>query len=116
MKKVLKILCTFLVVITIITFSLKLFSFNDNTNDTELREENKNSNYQSNIDYIHISFDDVSTSFNNLSNNNYSSLFDEQFFKELKSLHKEYGAKFSLYTYNSVLNNVPSAYLNDFKK
>ena len=58
---------------------------------------------------------DVSTCFNNLSTNSYESLFDEPFFKELKYLNDEYSAKFSLYTYNDVLANVPETYANEFE-
>lgn len=49
--------------------------------------------------YIHISFDDVSKSIKNLAQNDYSSVWDEPFFKELKSLHEKYKAKFSLYLF-----------------
>ena len=41
-------------------------------------------------------------------------MFDEPFFKKIKSLHDEYGAKFSLYTYNSVLKDVPNIYAEEF--
>lgn len=64
--------------------------------------------------YIHLSFDDVSLCFQNLSNAEYTSLFDEPFFARLKQLHDEYGARFSLYTYNSVLNAAPATYADEF--
>ena len=64
--------------------------------------------------YIHLSFDDVSLCFKNLSTGEYTCLFDEPFFARLKELHEEYGARFSLYTYNDVLNGVPNSFANQF--
>lgn len=64
--------------------------------------------------FMHLSFDDVSTCFGNLINNQYENLFDEPFFAWLKTLHETYGAKFSLYAYNSSLNNVSNKYAKDF--
>ena len=64
--------------------------------------------------YIHLSFDDVSLCFGNLKDGSYVSLFDEPFFARLKQLHDAYGARFSLYTYNSVLSTVPDIYANEF--
>ena len=64
---------------------------------------------------IHISFDDVVASITNLSTNTYESLFDEPFFGWLQDLHREYGAKFSLYVYNlSKLSAVPDTYKEEF--
>ena len=65
--------------------------------------------------FMHISFDDVSYSFANLSTKNYTSLYDEPFFAWLKSLHELYGAKFSLYVYDGALNNVPDTYASEFR-
>ena len=65
--------------------------------------------------FMHISFDDVEICLNNLKNNNYNSLFDEPFFNWLKDLHDDYGAVFSLYTYNNIINNVPNTYANEFQ-
>lgn len=66
--------------------------------------------------FMHLSFDDVEKCFNNLKNNSYASLFDEPFFKWLKGMHDTYGAKFSLYTYNATIANVPDTYKEDFLK
>lgn len=65
-------------------------------------------------DFMHISFDDVSTSFSNLANNTYESLYDEPFFGWLQGLNTTYGAKFSLYTYTNSLDSVPNAYAEEF--
>ena len=43
-------------------------------------------------------------------------MFDEPFFKWLKELHDQYGAKFSLYTYNNIISNVPDTYKEEFLK
>lgn len=64
--------------------------------------------------YMHISFDDVSHSLLRLKNDSYTSLYDESFFAWLKTLHDTYGAKFSLYTYINVLEQVPDTYKDDF--
>lgn len=73
-----------------------------------------NNNVSNKIYFAHLSFDDVQISFNNLDNNNYSSLFEEPFFKYLKKLHTNYNVKVSLYTYNDTLKNVSDKYVNDF--
>lgn len=64
--------------------------------------------------YIHISFDDVSHSLLRLKNESYTSIYDEPFFAWLKTLHDTYGAKFSLYAYVNVLEQVPDKYQADF--
>ena len=64
--------------------------------------------------FMHISFDDVANCFKNLKNKSYDSLFDEPFFGWLRTLHNEYGAKFSLYAYYSDLRGVPSTYAAEF--
>lgn len=53
------------------------------------------------VQKIHFSVDDVITSFENLTKNEskYKSVFDEPFFKYIKSLHDEFGAKISLYCF-----------------
>lgn len=53
--------------------------------------------------YMHLSFDDVEYSLTNLAKHSYDSIYEEPFFAWLKDLHETYGAKFSLYTYTSVL-------------
>ncbi len=67
-----------------------------------------------NMNFMHISFDDVEKCFTNLKNNSYDSLYDEPFFAWLKSLHDTYGAKFSLYAYNNALTSVPNTYADEF--
>ncbi len=69
-----------------------------------------------NIDYIHISFDDTQISFMNLTNNNYTSLYDEPFFKWLKQLNTAYGAKISLFVFNDVLTDVPDKFKTEFSQ
>lgn len=66
--------------------------------------------------FIHISFDDVTTSIQNLVSNKatYTSLFDEPFFAFLKSLHEEYGARFSLYVFADTFANLDDTYAVDF--
>jgi len=81
---------------------------------TEYRVWDESEDNGSENRYIHLSFDDVSLCFRNLSSKNCTSLFDEPFFARLKQLHDEYGARFSLYTYNSVLNTAPSTFKNEF--
>ena len=65
--------------------------------------------------YIHISFDDVQACFANLHGGVYESVWQEPFFGWLKSLHIAYGARFSLYTYTSVLRGVSDKYANEFR-
>ncbi len=69
---------------------------------------------KSKASYLHISFDDVQTCWSTLATNEYLSLWDEPFFAWLKSLHEEYGAKFSLYTYTNVLQGVKAGYASEF--
>lgn len=64
--------------------------------------------------YMHISFDDVSHSLLRLQNEEYTSIYDEPFFAWLKTLHDTYGAKFSIYTYVNVLQQVPDTFKEDF--
>lgn len=82
--------------------------------DGENGTDGKDVERVSNGSYIHLSLDDVSTCFYNLSSNSYSSLYDEPLFSALLDWHNEYGAVFSLYTYNSVLDTVPDRYGDDF--
>ncbi len=56
-----------------------------------------------NIDYMHLSFDDGYKCFDNLAANDYDSLFDEPFFGWMKEMHDEYGAVFSVYSFNENL-------------
>lgn len=55
----------------------------------------------SNDIFMHISFDDSITVFEDLTNNanTYDSIFDNDFLSYLKNMHDQYGAVFSLYCY-----------------
>ena len=48
---------------------------------------------------MHFSIDDCSLIFKNLTNRNYTSLFDEPVLRRLKALHEKYGLKASLYVF-----------------
>lgn len=77
----------------------------------------KKINFDKINNFIHFSFDDVTTTFNNLNanKNTYTSIFEEPFMNYLKSLHDTYRAKFSLYVYDiSVLNNIGNKFKKDF--
>ena len=78
--------------VVLLVFTI-IFAGNGCTTDSQINITNVESKY------IHISFDDVSKSIKNLAQNDYSSVWDEPFFKELKSLHEKYKAKFSLYLF-----------------
>lgn len=65
--------------------------------------------------FIHLSLDDVEICLNNLKQNKYSSVWDEPLLAFLKKLHKNYNAKFSLYTYNSTLSEINSSYSKELK-
>lgn len=98
MKQNIRMFIAYTLLIVISSLSLFLIhNFDQNDND-----KNKS--------FIHISFDDVTLSFKNLSENNYISVFDEPFFKQLKIMHFKYGAKFSIFTYTNVLKTVPENY------
>lgn len=67
--------------------------------------------------FIHISFDDVQSCFLNLiRNTSYTSLYDEPFLGWLRELHRQYGARFSLYSYVEVLEQVPDTYQSEFSE
>ena len=89
------------------------------TNSSSSSVDNPNSSTDEPIEessqYIHFSFDDVSSSMKNLKNNSYDSLFDEPFLGRLKEYHDEYGAKFSLYVFADSLQNQTTAYQEEFK-
>lgn len=67
---------------------------------------------------VHISIDDVEISMRNLSNQNYSSIFDEPLFAFLYELHKDYGLKISLYIYKEAkdydITSFPVKYKREF--
>lgn len=72
--------------------------------------------------YLHISFDDVIALFEDLSQSNYESLFDQPFLKILYDLHDKYDAKFSLYCFfqngdgSFGLNDCTSRYKYEFSE
>lgn len=71
---------------------------------------------KSKAEYMHISFDDTQTCFRNLAVNGYESVWEEPFFAWLFQLRERYGARFSLYTYTSVLQGVGEKYAKEFQE
>ncbi len=65
--------------------------------------------------YMHLSIDDNMFCFEDLAETDYDSLFDQPYFAQLKALHDEYGAVFSLYTYNKTLEKLDGKYADEFK-
>ncbi len=73
---------------------------------------------------IHISIDDTINVFQDLTTygENYSSIFDNWFLKELKKLHDDYGMKFTLYCFlenmdlSFELKNCTTKFRQEFKK
>lgn len=65
--------------------------------------------------YLHLSFDEVEISLTNLAEKEYKSIYEEPFFAWMRELHETYGAKFSLYTYTSVLETRGDA-LKEYRK
>lgn len=52
---------------------------------------------KSSINFIHVSFDDVTNSISNLASGSLNSIYDNQFIAALKQAHDNYGMTFSLY-------------------
>ena len=73
----------------------------------------KNGIQKSETTYIHISLDDVELSISNLANSRVISIWDEPLFAELKRLHNEYGAVFSLYVFEDTFSKIESKYACD---
>lgn len=72
--------------------------------------------------YMHISFDDVYACLDDISDNNYDSIFENSFFAGLKKLHDDYGAVFTLNCFNTStknssydISNLPDRYRDEFK-
>lgn len=63
---------------------------------------------------IHFSFDDTISSLRDLTEkaDTYSSVFQQPFFKVLKELHDTYGAVFSCYCFNQILNSSDSSIID----
>ncbi|MBQ6795659.1 MAG: hypothetical protein IJO83_05895 [Clostridia bacterium] len=55
--------------------------------------------------YMHISFDDVYACLYDITVNQYSSVFENTFFAELRKLHGDYGAVFTLNCFNTSTKN-----------
>ena len=66
--------------------------------------------------FMHISFDDVSKSLEELFSHNHPSIYSVEFFKDLKGLHEKYGACFSLYVFSDKLDNVNDRYKMEFQQ
>lgn len=62
---------------------------------------------------LHISVDDVEICIKNIKNNNYKSIYDEPFFKQLKELKKN--ITISLYCYSEIFKDMPTKYRNELK-
>ena len=68
-----------------------------------------------NTSTVHLSFDDVELSLNNLKNNTYTSIFNEPFFEMLKELHDKYNCIFTLYVYTDSFNAInKTSYQQEF--
>jgi hypothetical protein len=71
---------------------------------------------------VHISFDDVINVLKELKKNTqvYQSIFNCEFFSELKDLHDVYGAKFTLYIFEKDVDfdigDMPVKFRNEFKE
>lgn len=72
--------------------------------------------------YMHVSFDDVYACLKDITDNNYSSIFENSFFEDLRSLHNEYGAVFTLNCFNTYtkdadydIKKLPARYADEFK-
>lgn len=71
---------------------------------------------------VHISFDDVVCVLKDLKENScyYESIFKNTFLKELKALHDEYGACFSLYVFEEYgdfhIEDMPILYKKEFRE
>ncbi|MBQ8300540.1 MAG: Ig-like domain-containing protein, partial [Clostridia bacterium] len=70
--------------------------------------------------YMHISFDDVYLCLKDITNNSYTSVFENSFFADLKSLHDNYGAVFTLNCFNTYsgdssydISNLPDRYKDE---
>lgn len=62
---------------------------------------------------MHISIDDVELSISKLADCRVDSIWDEPLFAELKRLHNEYGAVFSLYVFEDTFSKIGNKYKHD---
>lgn len=76
----------------------------------------------SNGKYMHISFDDVYACLKDITEKDYNSIFENSFFADLKKLHDDYGAVFTLNCFNAYskdssynISNLPDRYAEEFK-
>lgn len=51
---------------------------------------------EKNKNYMHVSFDDVYSCLQEITKNQYASVFEHPFFGDLKAMHDQYGAVFTL--------------------
>lgn len=101
--------------LSILSF-LKLDKFARNFRDKRTSRLTKNVNTIYCSKY-HFSFDDVCDSFNEININEYSSIFDSNFFKELKLLNEKYGICFTLNISNvKIFSNLSNLILEQLKE
>ena len=86
----------------------------ENSQESQSQNGEQETDGKSKADYIHVSFDDVRVCFENLAQKRYACLWDEPFFAWLKTLHEDYGVKFSLFTYSDVLRLMDNRYAPTF--
>lgn len=110
---------------TIRTYLSSLFS-NARSENVEVHQRNytpeeiefiswvESCNYSGN--FMHISFDDISSCLAELFSKRHTSIYSVQFFKDLKELHDKFGACFSLYVFSDKLDNVTDSYKTEFQQ
>lgn len=100
------------------------FISKDNNIDSSNKSLERNIEYESDIstgsNVFHLSFDDVIACLEDISINEYKSIFDNSFFAWLKSLHNQYGCVISLYVYyendDFSLTQCTDNYLDEFRE
>lgn len=118
LKKSIKLICVLLTIIFVaaIAFGCKPEKDPNSDNNGETKKEEKAEILVNDSSYFHFSFDDTMKSLKHLTvDAQYKTIFEEPFFAYLKELHDKYGAKFSLYTYNDVIDKVSDKYKADFR-
>lgn len=69
---------------------------------------------------VHLSIDDFYTSFIDLKNEKYGSIYDQPTFHYLKSIHDVTNAKFTLYTFSKAekwsISEIPTKYINELNQ
>ena len=88
MKKIITLLSSVVVIIVLLIWS-SIYGIIFKTDRIKISsDDGADIDYISNVEYIHLSFDDVSYPFGNLSTEKYTNLFEEPFFGKLKKLNK----------------------------